>query len=60
LHNEEVNNLHSSPDIIGWSYERGPVTVAERSETCAVFARSEDGIVGSNVFILYLCCPLFR
>jgi hypothetical protein len=25
-----------------------PVTVAERSKACAVFARSEPGIVGSN------------
>jgi hypothetical protein len=25
-----------------------PVTVAERSKACTVFARSEDGIVGSN------------
>jgi hypothetical protein len=48
-----------------------PVTVAERSKACTVFARSEVGIVGSNptqdmdvlcvyVFILCLCCPLFR
>jgi hypothetical protein len=43
-----------------------PVTVAERSKVCTVFARSEAGIVGSNptqdlnvcyeyVFILCLC-----
>jgi hypothetical protein len=25
-----------------------PVTVAERSKACTVFARSEDGTVGSN------------
>jgi hypothetical protein len=25
-----------------------PVTVAERSKACTVFARSETGIVGSN------------
>jgi hypothetical protein len=25
-----------------------PVTVAERSKACTVFARSEAGIVGSN------------
>jgi hypothetical protein len=50
-----------------------PVTVAERSEACTVFARSEAGIVGVNptqaidiwcvyVFILcvVLCCPVFR
>jgi hypothetical protein len=45
--------------------------VAEQSEACTVFACSEAGIVGSNpiqgmdvwyvyVFILCLCCPLFR
>jgi hypothetical protein len=49
----------------------GPVTVAERSKTCTLFARSEAGIVGSNhiqgmdvwyvyVFNLCLCCPVFR
>jgi hypothetical protein len=38
-----------------------PVTVAERSETCSVFARSEAGIVGSNhtqgmdVYCLFVC-----
>jgi hypothetical protein len=48
-----------------------PVTVAERSKSCTVFARSETGIVGSNptqgmgvwcvyVFILCLCYPVFR
>jgi hypothetical protein len=48
-----------------------PVTVAEGSKTCNVFARSEAGIVGSNptqgmdvwcvyVFILCLCSPVFR
>jgi hypothetical protein len=47
------------------------VTVAERSKACTVFARWEAGIVGSNstqgmdvwcvyVFILCLCCPVFR
>jgi hypothetical protein len=25
-----------------------PITIAERSEACTVFARSEAGIVGSN------------
>jgi hypothetical protein len=50
---------------------RKPVTVAERSKASTVFARSEAGIVGSyptqgkdvwcvHVFILYLCCPVFR
>jgi hypothetical protein len=43
--------------------------VAERSEAYTVFARSEAGIVVSNptqgmdvwyVFILCLCCPVFR
>jgi hypothetical protein len=28
--------------------ETSPVTVAERSKACTVFARSEAGIVGSN------------
>jgi hypothetical protein len=48
----------------------GPVTVAECSKACTVFARSEAGIVGSNptqgmdfwgvyAFILCLCCPVF-
>jgi hypothetical protein len=52
-----------------WSV--GPVTVAERSKACTVFYRSEAGIMGSNptqgmdvwyvyVFILRLCCPVFR
>jgi hypothetical protein len=41
-----------------------PVTVAERSEACIVFARSEAGIVGSNptqgMDVSYLCvCALF-
>jgi hypothetical protein len=48
-----------------------PVTVAERSVACTVFARLEAGIVGSSptqgmavwcvyVYILRLCCPEFR
>jgi hypothetical protein len=48
-----------------------PVTVAERSKACTVFASSEAGIVGSNstqsmdvcyvyVFILCLCFAVFR
>jgi hypothetical protein len=37
-----------------------PVTVAERSKACTVFARSEAGIVGSNpnkawMFGVYMC-----
>jgi hypothetical protein len=41
-----------------------PVTVAQRSEACTVFARSESGIVGSNptqgmdvwyVYVFILC-----
>jgi hypothetical protein len=50
---------------------KSPVTVAEQSKTCTVFAPSEAGIVGSNptqgmdvwfvyMFILSLCCPVFR
>jgi hypothetical protein len=46
------------------------VTVAELSNACTAFARSETGIVGSNptqgmdvwcvyAFILCLCYPLF-
>jgi hypothetical protein len=48
-----------------------PVTVAEHFKACTVFPRLEAGIVGSNptqgmdvsyvyVFILCLCCPVFR
>jgi hypothetical protein len=46
-----------------------PVTVADQSKACTVFARSEAWIVDSNptqgldvlyVFILCLCCPVFR
>jgi hypothetical protein len=51
--------------------EGTPVTIAERSKLCTVFARSEAGIGGSNptygmdvwfvyVFILCLCYPVFR
>jgi hypothetical protein len=51
--------------------ESEPVTVAERSEACTVFARSEAGIVGSNpkngmdawcvyMRLLCLCYPVFR
>jgi hypothetical protein len=48
-----------------------PVTVTKLSKTCTAFARSDAGIMGSNptqgmdvccvyVFILCLCCPVFR
>jgi hypothetical protein len=33
---------------IGYVYMYLPVTVAERSTACTVFARSEAAIVGSN------------
>jgi hypothetical protein len=42
-----------------------PVTVAERSKACTVFARSQAGIVGSNltqgvdVKCLYVCFSVF-
>jgi hypothetical protein len=56
--------------LLGIKYTE-PVTVAERSKACTVFARSEAGIVCSNLiegmdvwyvyaFILCLCCPVFR
>jgi hypothetical protein len=58
-------------DIYGLLISLLPVTVAERSKACIVFARSEARIVGSNpiqgmdiwcvyVFIMCLCCPVFR
>ena len=31
-----------------WDKNNAPVTVAERSKACTVFARLETGIVGSN------------
>jgi hypothetical protein len=47
-----------------------PVTVAQRSKVCTVFARSDAGIVGSNptqgMDVWYVCvysvfvCPVFR
>jgi hypothetical protein len=48
-----------------------PVTVAARSKTLTVFARSDAGIVVSDAtegmdvwcvyaFILCLCCPVFK
>jgi hypothetical protein len=44
-----------------------PVTVAERSKACTVFARSEAGIVGSNhsqgmvvVFVCVCVCVCVR
>jgi hypothetical protein len=36
--NDDYRRISNSP----------PVTVAERSKTCTVFARSEAAIVGSN------------
>jgi hypothetical protein len=40
--------VEGRPGIFGMSIKYQPVTVAERSNTCTVFARSEAGIVGSN------------
>ncbi|PNF20337.1 hypothetical protein B7P43_G13213 [Cryptotermes secundus] len=37
-------NLEKLNEVVG----KEPVTVAERSKACAVFARSEAGIMGSN------------
>jgi hypothetical protein len=48
-----------------------PVTVTKLSDACTVFVHLDAGIVGSNptqgmnvlyvhVFILCLCCPVFR
>jgi hypothetical protein len=48
-----------------------PLAITERSKACTLFALSGAGIVGSNptqgmdvwyvyVFILCLCCPVFR
>jgi hypothetical protein len=44
------DNRHSAvlPEFHKNSAEKRPVTVAERSKACIVFARSEAGIVGSN------------
>jgi hypothetical protein len=44
--NNDVNILFSNDYVCVW--EVMPVTVAERSKACTVFARSEAGIVGSN------------
>jgi hypothetical protein len=63
-------NINVSSEINVCAYLM-PVTVAELSKACTVFARSEAGIVGSNptqsmdiwymyVFILCLCFPVFR
>jgi hypothetical protein len=52
-------------------FQDEPVTVAVRSKASTFLARSEAGIVGSDptqgmvvwcvyVFILCLCCPVFR
>jgi hypothetical protein len=44
---------------MNWNYVEvschGPVTVAERSEACIVFARPEAGIVGSNPLRACMC-----
>jgi hypothetical protein len=63
--------FHACSTIFQTRHFSLPVTVAERSKACTVFARSEAVIVGSNltqgmhvwcvyVFILCLCCPVFR
>jgi hypothetical protein len=55
----------------GISRHAARILLAERSKACTLFARSEAGIVGSNrikgmdvwyvyVFVLCLCCPVFR
>jgi hypothetical protein len=41
-------NDRISEQEFGKNVEREPVTIAERSKTCTVFALSEAGIVGSN------------
>jgi hypothetical protein len=55
--------------FVRYIYHLYPVTVAGRSKPCTVFACSEAGTLGSNptqgvdvlsVFILCLCCPVFR
>jgi hypothetical protein len=45
LHSYEALNLNC---IFVFSLYLQPVTIAERSKACTVFARSEAGIVGSN------------
>jgi hypothetical protein len=45
-----------------WYQGSQPVTVAERSKVCTVFARSEDGIVGSipyKAWMFGMCMCLF-
>jgi hypothetical protein len=39
---------HLKLNLLQVIYTNSPVTVAERSKACTVFARSEAGIVGSN------------
>jgi hypothetical protein len=67
-HIYEYNLLNIFSLILGYIIP-SPVTVAERSKTYTVFARSEAGILGSNptqdmdfwyVFILCLSCRVFR
>jgi hypothetical protein len=67
-----VGTTIATPEIfLSTRYFLSPVTIAERSEACTVFARSVAEIVGSNptqgmdfwyvyVFILCLCSPVFR
>jgi hypothetical protein len=66
-----VHYIGVKKTIYGLLFVRVPATVAERSKACTVFAHSETGIVGPNstqgmdvwyvyVFILCLCCPVFR
>jgi hypothetical protein len=50
-----------------WRFYKRPVTVAERSEACTVFARLEAGIANSNPtkgmdvwYVYVLCRSVFR
>jgi hypothetical protein len=64
------NALGRSSELNFAKHLRRPVTVAELSNACVVFAHSEAGIVGFQsdtrhgylvcVFILCLCCHVFR
>jgi hypothetical protein len=49
-YNKYINNdeIHKTHNLYLRLILLGPVTVAERSEECAVFARSEAEIAGSN------------
>jgi hypothetical protein len=42
-----LHTLNSQINVFNL-YTNWPITVAERSKACTVFARSEAGIVGSN------------